>query len=42
MRLSPPPGLDPSEATGEQERLDPSALASCRMAALAATLYPGC
>jgi SAM-dependent methyltransferase len=41
LRLSGPlPELDPGEVTDEQERLDPSALASYRMAALAATLYP--
>jgi len=34
------PDLDPEEVTGEQERHDPSALASYRMAALAAALYP--
>ena len=34
------PDLDPREVADAQERLDPSALASYRMAALAATLYP--
>ncbi len=34
------PDLDPEEVAREQERHDPSALASYRMAALAATLYP--
>jgi SAM-dependent methyltransferase len=37
---APLPDLDPREVADAQERLDSSALASYRMAALAATLYP--
>ena len=40
-RLSGPlPELDPGEVLDAQERFEPAALASYRMAALAATLYP--